>query len=94
LVEHRRAPLGVFKDILEAVMDAGIEGMIISKISRKANLSHDAAILNCQKLTEAGLLQSLRIRRNYIFMITEKGIRFFHEFQKFHDTIKELNVRY
>ncbi len=89
-----RASLGVIRDILLTVMEAGIEGIIISKICRKANLSHDTAMANCHRLVDIGLLQSTQNKRNHIFVITEKGIKFCQEFLKFQDTTKELNIRY
>jgi len=75
-------------------MHAGIEGILISKISQKANLSYNAVVENCKKLIDADLVKSVRNKRNYVFMITEKGIKLLREFQKFQDMIKEVNIRY
>jgi predicted transcriptional regulator len=94
LKQQKRSILGITRDILQACMDAGIEGILASGISRKANLSYNAVIQNCKELIRAGLIKSIRMERCYIFVITEKGIVFFQEFQKFQDAIKELNIRY
>jgi len=94
LKHQYRGSLTVTVDILQACMHAGIEGILISKISQKANLSYNAVVENCKKLIDADLVKSVRNKRNYVFMITEKGIKLLREFQKFQDMIKEVNIRY
>ena len=75
-------------------MNAGLEGILISEISRCANLSHRSVTANCQKLTDADMIRSVKNGRTRVYIITEKGIRFFREFQKFQDTVSELKIRY
>lgn len=89
-----RTTLGITLDILQTCMDAGVNGILVSRVSQKANLSHNAVVNNCQRLVDAGMINTVRIKRKYIFTITEKGIRFFYELEKFQDTIKEINIRY
>jgi predicted transcriptional regulator len=48
----------------------------------------------CQKLIEAGLVDSMKDNRNRLFVITEKGIKFFQEFQKFQCLVQAMNLRY
>ena len=94
LKHQYRTSLGITWDILRACMDAGISGMSVFKISQKANLSHGAVVDNCLKLTDAGMIKTNRIRRKYIFNITEKGIKFFSELEKFQDMMRQINIRY
>jgi len=75
-------------------MDGGTQGVIVSAISRRANLSHYAVLDKCQKLIEAGLVDSMKDNRNRLFVITEKGIKFFQEFQKFQSLVQAMNLRY
>jgi len=75
-------------------MDGGREGVIISAISRKANLSHYAVLDKCEKLVTAGLVDSVKNERNRLFMITEKGLEFFQEFRRFQDLVESMNLRY
>lgn len=89
-----RSGLGIVLDVLEVCMGAGLEGAFISEISRKANLSHYAALENCKKLIRARMIIQIRTKRRNIFVITERGMKFLLEFQRFSDTIKELNIRY
>ena len=86
--------MGIMGDILDVTMDGGREGVIISAISRKANLSHYAVLDKCEKLVTAGLVDSVKNDRNRLFMITEKGLEFFQEFRKFQDLVESMNLRY
>ena len=94
LKHQYRTSLGITWDILQACMYAGINGISVSRISQKANLSHSAVVSNCQRLVDAGMIRPSRIKRKYIFTINEKGIKFFYELEKFHDIVKEINIRY
>jgi predicted transcriptional regulator len=93
-IKQNRTVLGIARDILQACMDAGIDGIMISKISQRANLSYSSAMNTCHKLINADMIRYVRNKRSHIFTITEKGIRFFKEFQKFQDTVREINIRY
>lgn len=89
-----RSSLGITWDILQACIDAGVKGIPVFRISQKANISHGVVVENCQRLTDAGMIETNKINRKYIFRITEKGIKFFHELQKFQDLAREINIRY
>ena len=91
---HYRSGLGITRDILRACAEAGIEGSMISEIARKGNLSHYAAIKNCSRLEDAGLLRHSRRGRNMIFVVTENGIMFYREFLRFQEIAKDLKIRY
>ncbi|HSB56638.1 MAG TPA: winged helix-turn-helix domain-containing protein [Nitrosopumilaceae archaeon] len=92
--QQYRSEMGIIADILGVTMDGGSQGVIVSAISRRANLSHYAVLDKCQKLIDAGLVDSMKDNRNRLFVITEKGIKFFQEFQKFQDLVQAMNLRY
>ena len=92
--QRNRTALGITVDILQTMMESGSQGMFISTISRNANLSHNAATESCQKLVDAGLIKSVRNERNKIFIITQKGIDFFAELQKFQGLARQMNFGY
>lgn len=92
--QQYRSEMGIMADILGVTMDGGTQGVIVSAISRRANLSHYAVLDKCQKLIDAGLVDSMKDNRNRLFMITEKGIRFFQEFQRFQSLVQSMNLRY
>lgn len=92
--QQYRSEMGIMADILGVTMDGGTQGVIVSAISRRANLSHYAVLDKCQKLIDAGLVGSMKDNRNRLFTITEKGIRFFQEFQRFQSLVQSMNLRY
>jgi len=75
-------------------MDGGSSGAMVSSISRRTNLSHYALTENCQKLINAGMVKSTNDARNHIFVVTEKGIEFFHEMQKFIEVAQLAKIRF
>ena len=92
--QQYRSEMGIISDILRVSMDYGRQGAIISYVARRANLSHYTAIEKCQKLVDFGLMESARDKRNRTYIITEKGIQFFQEMQKFIETVQEIKIRY
>ncbi|RNJ75062.1 MAG: transcriptional regulator [Nitrosopumilus sp. H8] len=86
--------MGIMGDILDVTADGGREGIIISAISRKANLSHYAVIDKCSKLIDAGLVTTTQTSRNKVYQITEKGLEFFQEFKRFQGLVDSMNLRY
>jgi predicted transcriptional regulator len=85
-----RTELLIISDILFATMDSGSEGTIISSIARRANLSHDSAVAKCQKLIDGGLIETKNEKKKRFFVVTEKGIEFFHQIQKFIEIALEI----
>lgn len=88
-----RTSMGILSEILQILMDAGMEGVMVSELSRKSNLSYNATVDNCQKLITASLIADSRKGRNYMFVITQKGIEFFQEFKRFQEFTNEMNLR-
>lgn len=81
-------------DILKAIKDAGRDGLIVSRISRKANLSHYSAIERCNSLNSAGLIEAKYVDKKNVYVITEKGLKFFEEYGNFERLVAPLNLRY
>lgn len=94
VTKQYRSEMVIIADILNVTANEGRDGIIISAISRKANLSHYAALDKCEKLIEAGLIELVKKDRNRIFLITEKGIRLFQEFKQFQGLLENMNLRY
>lgn len=89
-----RSKMGIISEILGVTMDAGRGGVIISSIARRANLSHYAVTEKCQKLIDAGMMESTSNNRNHTFVVTEKGIQFFQELQKFIEIAQSIKMRF
>lgn len=92
--QQYRSEMGIISDILHVTMDCGRQGVVISSIARRANLSHYAAIAKCQKLVGFGLMESVIDKINHIFIITEKGIQFFQKMQKFIEIVQDMKIKY
>ena len=92
--QQYRSKIGIISEILGATMDGGTRGAMISSISRRTNLSHNTLTENCQKLIDAGMVESTNNTRNHMFVITEKGIHFFHEMQKFIEVAQLVKIRF
>jgi predicted transcriptional regulator len=92
--QQYRSEMGIMGDILDVTLNGGQQGVIVSAISRRANLSHYAVLDKCDKLVEAGLVETKRDERNRKFSITEKGLEFFQEFRTFRDLLESMNLRY
>ena len=94
LKQQYRTEMGIISDILRVTMDCGRQGAIISYVARSANLSHYTAIEKCQKLVDFGVIESTIDKRNRTYIITEKGIQFFQEMQKFIAIVQAVKIRY
>ena len=92
--QQYRSELGIISAILHVTMDCGRRGAIVSWIARRANLSHYAVIEKCEKLINAGLVESTSNHRNHTFVITEKGIRFSQQMQEFAEMAQAIKIRY
>ncbi len=92
--QQYRSELGMISEVLQITMECGMQGAIISSIARRANLSHYTAMEKCQKLIEFGLMESRVDKKSRSFVITEKGIKFYQEMQKFLEIAQEIKIRY
>ena len=93
-LKQYRSEMGVIAEILGVIMEGGMKGVIASGISRRANLAYYAMIEKCQKLIRAGLIQSMITGRNRLFRMTEKGVWFFRELEKFQEMATQMNIRH
>jgi predicted transcriptional regulator len=92
--QQYRSELGIISEVLQIAMDCGTQGAIISSIARRANLSHYTAMEKCQKLIDFGVMEFRIDKKSRSFAITEKGIQFYHEMQKFLEIAQEIKIRY
>lgn len=92
--QQYRSEIGILSDILSTIADSGRSGVIISTISRVANVSYNSVNEKCQKLVNANLVKSVKDGRGCTFFITEKGVTFLEQLHKFTDVMKSMNIRY
>lgn len=91
--QQYRGEIGIISDILQATIEHGNQGIMISSIVRVANLSHYTVVEKCEKLISFGLMEEIKNKRNHVFTITENGILFFRELQRFEEYIQALKIR-
>ena len=88
-----RSEMAIMHDIMSFTAHEGVHGVKISALSRKANLSHYTVIEKCHGLTEAGLIQMFHDERNRIYVLTEKGLKFYEELARFLNLVQSFNLR-
>ena len=87
--------------VLDKMQDAGTQGLIISRLTQKANLSHDRLTSLTNNLIGSGLITKIEYDGRNCYVITERGIMFLSEYQKFYDfansfglELKKITIRY
>jgi len=92
--QQYRSEIGIIQDILGIIAESGKDGVIISAISRMANVSYNSVNEKCQKIVDANLVRSVKDGRMCIFFITEQGVTFFEQLCRFTDMTRAANIRY
>ena len=80
-----RNSMQIMSAVLENVDYAGTEGLGITQIIRKSNLSHIRLQKLIENLTGSGLINKIEFDKKSTFVITEKGRLFLEEYKKFSD---------
>ena len=80
-----RNSMQIMSEVLENVVSAGTEGIVITRIIQKSNLSHPRLQKLIQNLTGSELINKIECNGKFTFVITEKGRLFLEEYRKFSD---------
>ena len=91
--QEYRSEIAILGEIISTALNGGRDGVLVSKISRYANLSHYTALKKCDKLIDAGILELVQDGRNKLFVVSDRGIVFFNEFKRFHAVVTSLNLK-
>ena len=73
----------IVADLLSTTRDAGREGIRKSVLTQRSNLSHSRLTTFLGRLTGSGLINEIRYDGKNTFVITEKGVLYLQEYQKF-----------
>ena len=92
--KQNRTRIRSLGDVLQIIREGGHEGVVISKITRKANMSYYPAQEHCSKLISARLVEQIITDKRQVFVITQKGQEFFREYQNFQNLVAPLNLKY
>jgi len=73
----------IASSILIATQEAGLDGIHVTSLMQKSNLSHTRLGEFIDKLTSSGLVNTIEYDGKNTFVITEKGRMYLQEYQKF-----------
>lgn len=69
--------------ILDAAHDKGMEGIQVTNLIAKSNLSHPRLKEFLTKLIGNNLINKIEVKGRHTFIITEKGRLYLEEYKKF-----------
>ena len=72
-------------DLLTVAHNSGQNGIAVTKLCHKSNLSYGRLKTFIKDLTSSGLVNKIVYAERNTFVITEKGKLFLEEYKKFHD---------
>ena len=75
----------ILADVLLITQDANRNGLGITKLCTKSNISHGRLRSLLTTLTGSGLVNQIEYDGKNTFVITEKGKLFLEEYKKFHE---------
>ena len=71
--------------VLESTQYAGQEGIPITSLIRRSNISHSRLTSLTKNLISSGLINKIEFDGRHTFVITEKGRQYLESYQKFSD---------
>ena len=80
-----RSSLQIMTQVLESTQYAGQEGIPITSLIRQSNISHSRLTSLTKNLISSGLINKIEYDGKNTFVITEKGILFLEEYEKFNN---------
>ena len=75
----------ILADVLLITQDANRNGIAVTKLCTKSNISHGRLRSLLTTLTGSGLVNQIKFDGKNTFVITEKGKLFLEEYKKFHE---------
>ena len=72
-------------DLLTVTQDSGQNGIAVTSLCQKGNLSHSRLRNFLSRLTGSGLVNKIEYDGKNTFVITQKGRLFLEEYTKFHE---------
>jgi predicted transcriptional regulator len=78
-----RTSMQIVRDLLTVTEESGVNGINITALLTKANLSHSRLSKFIENLTGAGLLNKIEYDGKNTFVITPKGKQYLESYEKF-----------
>ena len=82
----------ITEDILDTVSCSGMQGVAITPLIRKSNLSHKRLVGFMSKLTQSNLVNKIDSDGKTTFVITEKGRLYLEEYKKFSNIAENFGL--
>lgn len=83
MVMPYRNGVKIVGDVLSITSDFGTQGVNITLLLRKANLSYNRLAKLAKELTSAGLLEERTEEGKRVYLITERGREYLKTYQQF-----------
>ncbi len=87
-----RSSQAIIESILMPTQDAGREGIVITNLMQKSNLSHTRVNEFIEKLTGTGLMNKIEFDGKNTFIITEKGRLYLQEYKKYQNIAQSFGL--
>jgi predicted transcriptional regulator len=78
-----RNSVKILGDVLQITEEYGINGVNLTSLLRKANLSYGRLTAVAGKLEQAGLIQEQVLEGQRIYVITPQGKEYLHRYNQF-----------
>ena len=78
--------------LLDVTQDAGQDGIAVTRMCRKANLSYGRLKNFLNNLTSSGLINEITYDGKNAFVVTPKGIHLLNEYKKFHEFTESFGL--
>ena len=92
LVKNYRNSTRIVCDLLTVTQDSGQNGIAVTSLCQKGNLSHSRLRNFLSRLTGSGLVNQIEYDGKNTFVITEKGRLFLEEYTKFHEFVGSFGL--
>ncbi|GIU71147.1 MAG: hypothetical protein KatS3mg003_0626 [Candidatus Nitrosocaldaceae archaeon] len=79
-------------DVLRIVNDFGSQGINITQLLRKANLSYNRLSKLSRQLVTAGLIEEKNEDGKHVYLITEKGREYLSMYQRFEEMTNSFGL--
>lgn len=88
-----RTRVGIVADLLTAAMRSDGDGVGISAIIRKGNMSYSRAVEMLHSLVQAGLLSEVNEAGRTRYSLTDDGFRYVATYRGFEDFARSFGLR-
>ena len=87
-----RNSLQIMTNVLDNMSNAGMDGLTVSQIILKSNISHSRLQKLVHNLSSSGLVNKIEYEKKQTFVITEKGRLLLQEYKKFSDLAETFGL--